>query len=827
MSYFDKNRILAHMSPLTLEVPVPRLKHRPVLVLASVAALTIPGAGIVQAAAAQPAADDPRRIGKLSTLFDEGFGKSPRCALEADGNVTCRPAAVSTAVLPDGRVVYWNGIDNTEQNVDTLVLLEAGRVLRDSQARLLDLSGNAPSFTELAPGTNGANPAGEYAVPLLENPGGTVGTGRPGDGLTGSIVGRVLPTDPVAPSADSAANDDDMFCSDLSQLPDGSILVAGGTDFYGTGAIVPEDVPGVGGMGVGELEGLRTTRVMDPETGVFTTVDPMKYGRWYPTLTTLPDGDVLTASGVTRLVANTQLSQVRRTETFDVQTRTWEENYTGPASENSLPMYPRMHLAPSGKVFYAAAGQLNGFGPTGYAADEALWGLYQLFDPQTDQWQVAGATQWAGLPRGGAFSTPLTLTAPYDRMDVLVGGGTLGPTPGSGIATSLSEVLTVGADDSVTPRVTEPMQNARWFSSGTLLPDGQVLASGGANLDHVIASGLESAVRPMELFDPETGEWTEVASLQRDRAYHNTATLLPDGRVLLGGHSPIMTGIVASHQDVGGAMANNEKDPSFEVYSPPYLHRGDRPVIRRAPAGIGYDGTFTVRTDDAADIESVRLIRTPTVSHTVDADQRGIDLPFAAKAGSLQVQAPPNGIVAPPGRYYLFINKKTGDGPVPSVAAIVQVGAEDVPGTAPIPGYDSAAVAANGAASPTEDSNILTGVLTRNFPAPGLEEILVDVLTAATPEQLDALLGGLTPAAQANLISTLSPAGLGNLLLDGLGSDLTVEQLSDQVWAAGGAPTTEVVQGVVSTSGEATAAVLTEVVSLLGEQYAAPPGSSG
>lgn len=289
---------------------MPRRRYRSPLVLAAAVVVAVPGVGYVNASAADP--NDPRLIGRLSTLFDEGFGKSPRCELEADGNVSCRPTAVSTAVLPDGRVLYWNGIDNTEGNVDTAVLLEAGRVLQDSQARLLDLSGKAPEFTVLAPGTNGANPAGEYEVPLLENPGGTIGTGRPGDGLVGSIVGQVLPTDPTAPTADSAANDDDMFCSDLSQLPDGTILIAGGTDFYGTGAIVPEDVAGVGGLGVGELEGLRTTRIFDPETSAFHTVDPMKYGRWYPTLTTLPDGDVLTASGVTRLVANSRCSRCAR-----------------------------------------------------------------------------------------------------------------------------------------------------------------------------------------------------------------------------------------------------------------------------------------------------------------------------------------------------------------------------------------------------------------------------------------------------------------------------------------------------------------------------------
>ena len=38
-----------------------------------------------------------------------------------------------------------------------------------------------------------------------------------------------------------------------------------------------------------------------------------------------------------------------------------------------------------------------------------------------------------------------------------------------------------------------------------------------------------------ELWDPRTGTWTELAPSSRDRVYHNTAMLLPDGRVLVGG----------------------------------------------------------------------------------------------------------------------------------------------------------------------------------------------------------------------------------------------------------------------------------------------------
>ena len=44
------------------------------------------------------------------------------------------------------------------------------------------------------------------------------------------------------------------------------------------------------------------------------------------------------------------------------------------------------------------------------------------------------------------------------------------------------------------------------------------------------------------MFDPETQTWTELAEQAKGRTYHNTAVLLADGRVLVGGHTPIATG---------------------------------------------------------------------------------------------------------------------------------------------------------------------------------------------------------------------------------------------------------------------------------------------
>jgi hypothetical protein len=72
---------------------------------------------------------------------------------------------------------------------------------------------------------------------------------------------------------------------------------------------------------------------------------------------------------------------------------------------------------------------------------------------------------------------------------------------------------------------------ARYFHTATLLPNGQVLVAGG---DNIQGTYYPSA----ELYDPATGTWTATGSMANARAVH-TATLLPNGQVLVaGGYGP-------------------------------------------------------------------------------------------------------------------------------------------------------------------------------------------------------------------------------------------------------------------------------------------------
>ena len=272
----------------------------------------------------------------------------------------------------------------------------------------------------------------------------------------------------------------------------------------------------------------------------------------------------------------------------------------------------------------------------------------------------------------------------YERASFLTGGGVLGlvtvGSPGSYLPTRASKITTIdtsGGTDRYSVRRTKPMNRPRWFGSGTLLPDGQVLVTSGGDKDEVVGPGTEVGIQQAELFDPATGTYSRVDRQHMPRTYHNTAALLPSGEVLVGGHAPISTLYLNNTTLPGGFAPHDGRDPSFEIYKPPYLFRGPQPQIRKVRSKFAYDKTYGIRTDVPADeIEKVVMMRFASITHLVDGGQRGVELPIKATRGKhlLLVDSPPDGAVAPPGPYMLFVIKRTDKGPVPSVAKTVMVG---------------------------------------------------------------------------------------------------------------------------------------------------------
>jgi hypothetical protein len=168
-----------------------------------------------------------------------------------------------------------------------------------------------------------------------------------------------------------------------------------------------------------------------------------------------------------------------------------------------------------------------------------------------------------------------------------------------------------------------------------------------------------------ELWSPTTETWRTLSRASIPRLYHSTALLLPDGRVLTAG----------SGND--GPAVNQTQ---AEIFSPPYLFKGSRPILTSAPATAQYGSKFTVQTADAATITSVSLIRPGAVTHAFDEDQRFLNLTFTAGSDSLIIDAPASANLAPPGYYMLFLLNNAG---VPSIAAFVQFAAPGADTEAP------------------------------------------------------------------------------------------------------------------------------------------------
>jgi hypothetical protein len=130
----------------------------------------------------------------------------------------------------------------------------------------------------------------------------------------------------------------------------------------------------------------------------------------------------------------------------------------------------------------------------------------------------------------------------------------------------------------------------------------------------------------------------------------------------------------------GGGAPGPVSNLNAEIYYPPYLFKQDgsgepatRPEILSAPSQqLGWSEPFSVEVSPDTAIAQVRLIRTGSVTHAFNNEQRAMTLPFAQVGGMLQMQMPAERAVAPPGYYLLFVVAADG---VPSVARIIKLNA--------------------------------------------------------------------------------------------------------------------------------------------------------
>jgi hypothetical protein len=172
-----------------------------------------------------------------------------------------------------------------------------------------------------------------------------------------------------------------------------------------------------------------------------------------------------------------------------------------------------------------------------------------------------------------------------------------------------------------------------------------------------VATGFsrQGPVFATELWDPQSTAFTTMASSQVPRAYHSTAVLLPDGKVLL----------------AGGGAGGNSADPNHanaEIYSPPYLYKPPVTVLS-APVSIQYNVPFAVQVD-SANIAAANLIGLSQTTHSFNQGQRLNHLTVNQSGSTVTITPPQDANHCPPGPYMLFL--VSGSGGI-SKAQMVQI----------------------------------------------------------------------------------------------------------------------------------------------------------
>ena len=355
--------------------------------------------------------------------------------------------------------------------------------------------------------------------------------------------------------------------------------------------------------------GNNNTNILDPDTNVLSRGLNMGRARWYSTATTLTNGDVYIQGGS----SGTNWPEIRR------QDGTFSRVFIDTSSLHYN--YPRNFVRHDGKVW--------GFDMRG----------------QTYLVDTAGSGQIT-LGPGLGFYTGREATVAMFRPGRLLHFG--------GIYSEAKVIDITGAQPVITN--TQPLSSDRRLVTSTILADGQVLATGGSR----VYNELTGVNYKAEIWNPETGQWLQGASGNRARLYHSMALLLPDASVMVG----------------GGGAPGPQTNNNVEIYYPPYLFksgglRASRPTITLAPTALTIGKTFSVDVGNTSGISRVTLVKTGSVTHSFNMEQRFMDLTFTANGSRLTVQAPTRAGDATPGFYMLFVFDSAG---VPSEAHIARIG---------------------------------------------------------------------------------------------------------------------------------------------------------
>jgi len=383
----------------------------------------------------------------------------------------------------------------------------------------------------------------------------------------------------------------DMFCPGTSMLPDGRLLVNGGSSS-------------------------QKTSIYNPADNTWSTGALMNIPRGYPGNTTLPNGSVLTLGGSWSGGQGGKIGEIwTASGGWTKRTGIPADPFTGAdpggvfRGDNHLWLFPHTN----GRVFHA--------GPTA--------AMHWITTTGNGNVISAGNRGDDGYSMNGN-------AVMYDIGKILKTGGALAYED----AYSTPSAFVIDLNTGSTRRIAS-MNYARAMHNSVVLPNGQVIISGGQTYVKIFSD--DRSVLMTELWDPKTEAFTKLSVMQVPRNYHSFSLLLPDGRVLIGGGG------------LCGSCTTNHFDaqiltPPYLLNADGSA--ANRPAIISAPSSGTAGGTLAVSTDVPA---SFALIRLSAVTHSINNDQRRIPLQVASNNGnSYTLQLPADRGIILPGYYMLF-----------------------------------------------------------------------------------------------------------------------------------------------------------------------------
>jgi hypothetical protein len=412
----------------------------------------------------------------------------------------------------------------------------------------------------------------------------------------------------------------------------GYSVLCGGHSFLSDGRFLV-----VGGGGYGSHDAAVWGYKFDPVSKKWTrTAGRMVHHRWYPTVLTMSTQRMADSHEVLVTCGHGAGDM----EIYDEASDSFREVTVG--DEKPFPnLYPGLHLLPNHKIFYSRTGWASA-GPGGgpFPGDDQS-AYFAFTGADTGVWNDIAPVSPSMPDRTKGMSVMLlSNTAPHVR--VLVVGGS---DPSNNNTYEIIDTTSLSPATNWDASMPFPDGEHRSLCNVVLLPDGTVFVCG----------GIQRTNSPCTLFNPETNSWSPVAELPSIRDYHSVALLLPSGKVMMAGWY----------------------NTTIEIYDPPYLFRGPRPVISYAPTAVHPGENFVIESPGASSIVKVVLVRPMAVTHQTDTEQKVLEMPCIrdkTRPRRLKLTAPDGGhphSLAQQGYYMMFAINKNG---VPSVAKWIYLG---------------------------------------------------------------------------------------------------------------------------------------------------------